>query len=683
MNRIGRFSLTLAIALAVPTALAQAPQNAGALDLKGLSPTVKACTDFYTYANEKWLNDVKIPDDRSAWGTFYEISQRNEDVLRAALEAAAPNPDAQSNAAIRKAVEYFVSGMDTPGIDALGLKPLEADLARIAAIKSKAELPGAFAEMTRRGIGAPIAWLVRQDHKNATRYAVELSQSGLGLPDRDFYFADDAKSKEWRAAYLKHVEKVLVLMDETGAQAEQGAQRIFALEKQLAAASMKLAEARDAKATFNPRDLAALSAEAKGFAWNDYFRKAGLEKPGKFNVAQPKFLAGVAKLANSVPLEDWKLYLRWHLVRASSDKLAAPFEQESFAFYGKTLTGKQQQAPRYRRVIEVIGGQYGELPLGEGLSQLFVERAFTPEAKARALDMVGNVKLALQDRLMALEWMGPETKKRALHKLAAMQVKIGYPDKWRDFSALKIDRKGYLANWLMLNESEFDRNLAKLPKPVDRGEWEMGAHIVNAYYNPYLNEIVFPAGILQPPFFDAKVDDAVNYGAIGMVIGHEITHGFDDYGRQYDAEGNLKDWWTKDDAKRYEARTGEVVKQFSAYEVIDGLKLNGKLTLGENISDLGGLKIAYLALQKAQVRQPSGKIDGLTPAQRFFLAYAQSWRQASRAERIRNLLTTDSHSPPRFRVQGPLANLPEFAQAFDCKPGDGALQSAAGRVNIW
>jgi putative endopeptidase len=673
----------LVLSLALPTvADAQATQDS-VLDLKGLSPAVGACADFYTYANEKWLKEVKIPDDRSAWGTFYEIGQRNEVILREALEGMARNPDALPDGAIRKAIEYYVSGMDTQTIDALGLKPLESELARIDAIKSKTELPAAFARMTRLGVAAPIAWTVRQDHKNATRYTVELSQSGLGLPDRDFYFAGDKKSKEWRAAYLKHVEAVFVLMGDAPADAAKRALRVFALETKLAGASMKLAEARDAKATFNPRTLGTLSKGAPGFAWESYFRSAGLEKPEKFNVAQPKFLAGVAKLAGTTPLEDWKLYLRWHLARAASDKLAAPFEQASFLFYEKTLSGKQQQAPRHRRVIDTIGGQYGELPLGQGLAQIFVQRAFAPEAKARALEMVGNVKLALQDRLLALEWMSPETKKRALEKLAAMQVKIGYPDEWRDFTGLKIDRKGYLANWFLVNEREFDRNLAKLPKPVDRGEWEMGPHIVNAYYNPYLNEIVFPAGILQPPFFDAKADDAVNYGAIGMVIGHEITHGFDDYGRQYDAEGNLKDWWTKEDAKRYEARAADVVKQFSAYEVIDGLKLNGKLTLGENISDLGGLKIAYLALQKAQAKKPQGRIDELTPEQRFFISYAQSWRESSRAERIRNLLTTDAHSPPRFRVQGPLANLPEFSQTFGCKPEDAALKSAASRVNIW
>jgi putative endopeptidase len=507
MNRVFRrriLASSLCFGIACASATSVRAQQESVLDLKGLSPTVSACTDFYTYANEKWLKDVKIPDDRSAWGTFYEIGQRNEVILREALESMAKNPDALPDGGVRKAIEYYISGMDTQTIDALGLKPREGELARVSAIKSKSELPAAFARMSRLGVNAPIAWTTRQDHKNATRYVVELSQSGLGLPDRDFYFLGDAKSKAWRAAYVKHLENVFVLMGETQPVAAKNAQRIFALESKLAGASMKLAEARDAKATFNPRTLTSLSKESPQFAWVGYFSAAGLEKPGKFNLAQPKFLSGVAKLAATTPLEDWKLYLRWHLVRASSDKLATPFEQASFAFYDKTLSGKQQPAPRQRRVIDTIGGQYGELPLGQGLAQVFVQRAFAPEAKARALEMVGNVKLALQDRINALEWMGPETKKRAVGKLAAMQVKIGYPDEWRDFSAFKIDRKGYLANWFHVNEREFDRNLAKLPTTVDRGEWEMGPHIVNAYYNPYLNEIVFPAGILQPPFFDAK-----------------------------------------------------------------------------------------------------------------------------------------------------------------------------------
>ncbi len=669
--------------LSLSPAWSQSTQTPPLLDVAGLSKAVPACTDFYMYANERWLLETKIPPDRSTWGAGAELGQRNEAVLREALEAGSRNPQAITNIAARKAVEYFISGMDTATIEQLGAKPLAGELQRIAGIKRKAELPEAFAHFNRMGIAAPVAFDVVQDEKDATHYMVSLSQGGLGLPDRDFYFTNDAKSEEWRLEYKRHIGKMFVLLGQSEADANRDAEKVYELEKKLAYASMTAVQVRDPKAVYNPRRVARLTAEAPGMSWSSYFQAAKLRSAGRINIGQPKFMKEVAKLANKESLGDWQAYLRWHLVRSSASKMASAFELENFRFYDGVLDGKQKQPPRHRAVVKNIGDTYGDLRLGEGLSQLFIEKTFPAEAKAKAQQLVGNLKLALRDRLDAIDWMAPKTKKRAQEKLASMQIKIGYPDKWQDFSSVNVNSKAYLANGWVLNEREFDRNLAKLGKPVDRSVWQMGAYIVNAYYSANLNEIVFPAGILQPPYFNPAADDAVNYGAIGMVIGHEITHGFDDSGRQYDAKGNLKDWWTKEDAKQYLARSEAVVKQFNAYEGVEGLKVNGRLTLGENISDLGGLKIAYLALQKASSTHTPASIDGLTAEQRFFLSYAQSWRSLARPEVERVRLTNDGHSPPRFRVKGPIANLPEFAKAFGCKPGDAALHSAAARVNIW
>jgi len=635
------------------------------------------------YANERWLLETQIPADRSTWGTGAELSLRNEAILREALETGSRNPEAIGNVAARKAVEYFISGMDTATIEQLGAAPLAGELQRIAGIKRKSELPAAFAHLNRIGISAPIAFDVGQDEKDATHYMVSLSQAGLGLPDRDFYFTDDAKSEEWRLEYKRHIGNMFMLLGQSEADARRDADAVYALEKQLAQASMTGVQRRDPHAVYNPHRLARLTMEAPGMSWSSYFQEVKLRSPGRVNVAQPKFMIEVARLVNKAPLDDWKAYLRWHLVRSSASQMSSAFEQENFRFYDGVLDGKQKQPPRYRLVVNNIGGRYGELRLSEGLSQLFIEKTFPPEAKAKALRLVNNLKLALRDRLDALDWMAPATKKRAQEKLAAMQIKIGYPDKWQDFSQAKVDRKAYLANGWALSEREFDKNLARLGKPVDRSLWGMGAYIVNAYYNPNLNEIVFPAGILQPPYFNPAADDAVNYGGIGMVIGHEITHGFDDSGRQYDAKGNLKDWWTRQDAKQYLARSEAIAKQYDAYEGVDGIKVNGKLTLGENISDLGGLKISYLALQKAMSAHTPASIDGFTAEQRFFLSYAQGWRSLARPEVERVRLTTDGHSPPRFRVKGPIANLPEFASAFACKSDDVAVRSVAERVNIW
>jgi predicted metalloendopeptidase len=454
-------------------------------------------------------------------------------------------------------------------------------------------------------------------------------------------------------------------------------------EKQLAQSQMTLVERRDPEKTYNLRPVDALVKEAPGFDWKAYFAALGVPDLAELNVAQPAYAAAFGKLAVTRPAADWRAYLRWHVINAAATKLPPAFEEAHFAFFQRTLTGVATQAPRNERVIDAIGGRYGQEPLAQALGELFVGEAFPPEAKQRALELVGHVKAALRERLRTLDWMEEATRKAALDKLDRMAVKIGYPDRWRDFSPAEIGARPFAENWLNANAYEFRRTLARLGKPVDRGDWWMSPHIVNAYYGSSLNEIVFPAGILQPPYFDAKADDAVNFGGIGMVIGHEITHGFDDRGRRYDAEGNLREWWTPADQVRYRERAQAIVAQYDAYAGVDGLKVNGKLTLGENIADLGGLRIAHLGLQRALDGKPRDKIEGFTPEQRFFLSFAQAWRSRVRPEQERMRLLTDSHSPPRYRVQGPLANLPEFSRAFSCTAQSRALRAQGEQVSLW
>lgn len=653
------------------------------IDVAGLSSTTKPCADFYTYANGKWLGATRIPDDRSSWGTFQEIDKRNEGVLKAVLKAAAADTSLPRESAGRKVADYYASGMDTARIEKEGLKPLQPELDRIGQIATPEDLVSELAHLQRVGVGAGFEFGVDQDAKDSSRYWPILSQGGLGLPDRDYYFRDDEKTRIWRAEYVKHVARMFELMGEKPAAGNSAADTVMRLETRLAGASMTKVELRDPNAVYNKRTVADLSSNAPEVDWSRYFKTIGVTDVQDFNVGQPKFFKELAAATKDVSLDDWKVYLRWHLIHAAAPRLPSRFEQENFHFYGATLSGKKTQLPRDKRVLDAINGPYGEQPLSMALGELYVAKAFKPEAKAKALELVGNIKIVLKERIGQLEWMSDTTKAKALVKLGSMNVKIGYPDQWRDYSALKIDRASYVENWLVANEFGTRRDLAKLGKAVDRKDWIMSPQTVNAYYNPTMNEIVFPAGILQPPFFDANVDDAVNYGAIGMVIGHEITHGFDDEGRQFDAQGNLKDWWLPEDTERYTARTAVVEKQFDEYEGVDGLKVNGKLTLGENLADLGGLKIAYLALHKALADKKVGLIDGLTPDQRFFLSFAQSWRAKYRPEQERLLITTNPHSPPRFRVKGPLANMPEFASAFSCQTADTALRAESERVNIW
>jgi predicted metalloendopeptidase len=507
-----------------------------------------------------------------------------------------------------------------------------------------------------------------------------MNQGGLGLPDRDYYLKDDPRSKEIREKYVAHVATMLELAGEGAENAKKKAEAILAFETRLAKASRTRVDLRNPEKNYNKKSRAQLASEAAGFDWKVYLDGRGIPEKQDLNVRQPEFFAAFAEMAKSEPVDTWKTYLRWHVLRSTANLLPRQFDEEAFSFFGRTLNGVPEQEERWKRVQAAT-----DQALGEALGQLYVEKAFSPQSKERMKKLVENLRAALKERIEGLAWMSPETKAAAQKKLAAFGVKIGYPDKWRDYSALPISRASYFDNVLAAQAFETKRNIEKLGKPIDRTEWGMTPPTVNAYYSPTMNEIVFPAGILQPPFFWADADDAVNYGGIGVVIGHEMTHGFDDSGSKYDAEGNLKNWWTESDRKAYDGRTDLVSKQFDSYKPLPDKGINGKLTLGENVSDLGGLKMSYAALAKALGKDPKSapEIDGFTPAQRFFLSYASVWRNNIRDEALSVRLTTDPHSPGKWRVLGPLSNLPEFHSAFGCAAGTAMWRIETERPTIW
>ena len=687
MNTIRRSQLLILSLLLAMTAtgagiLADTQLSASAkpgIDVNSIATTVRPCQDFYSYANGHWLTRNPIPADRTSWGAGSELYEKNLAVLHQILEAAAKNASAPKGSITRKVGDFYRVGMDEAKIEAEGVTPLNKEFARIAAVKDVPSLQDEIAHLHRMNVNPAYGFFPYQDFKDSTRIIVNIFQGGLGLPDRDYYTNEDDKSKEIRKQYVEHVAKMFELLGDTPALAVEQAKTVMDMETRLAKSSMTQVEQRDPTAIYHKMSLADLNGLTPGYSWNRYFGGLGLADPGDINVAQPEFIKEAGKMLTTISVDDWKTYLRWNLIAATAPKLSSPFVNESFRFNGAILGGAKELRVRWKRVLQAT-----DQALGEALGQLYVEKAFSPEAKTRAQVLVANLKAALRDRLLALDWISEATRKQAIRKLDAIMVKIGYPDKWRDYSGLAVDGGAYVLNDLRAGEFEFERNLKKIGKPIDRTEWGMTPPTVDAYYNPNFNEIVFPAGILQPPFFDARADDAVNYGGIGSIIGHELTHGFDDQGRQFDADGNLKNWWTTEDEKNYSARASLIETQYSGYIAIDMLHINGKLTMGENIADLGGLKIAYLALQKSLEGKPRPpKIDGYTPEQRFFLAFAQGWRRNTRPEAVRLQIATDPHSPARFRVLGPLSNMPEFLNAFGCEGGSSIARPEAMRVKIW
>jgi putative endopeptidase len=647
-----------------------------AVDPTRMDLSVKPCDDFWRYSMGAWLKKAEVPAEYTSTGVNRELDERNERMLREILESAASTQSVRGSVR-QKVGDFYASGMNETAIEKAGAAPLNIFLDRVSAIRDSQSLAEALAWMQSHGIRVGFDFSVGQDDKRSSVMIAQFSQGGLGLPERDYYLREDAASKTLRAKYESHIVKMLKLSGESESAAKAAATAIVALETRLAKASMTLVERRDPQAIYHRMSKDEFTGMAPAFAWMPYLKSLGL-KEEEFLIRQPGFFKVFAGLTRTEPMETWKAYLRWHLLRSMAPVLSSSFFNESFAFYQRELRGVQEPLPRWKRVMQATDGE-----IGEALGQLYVERAFTPEAKAKIQALVANVKIALRARIEKLPWMQEATKKAALRKLDTMVVKVGYPDVWRDYGKLDIMRGSYFANVIAAEAFEFNRNLAKLGKPVDRNEWGMTPPTNNAYYNPTMNEIVFPAGILQPPFFDARYDDAINYGGIGATIGHEITHGFDDEGRQYDADGNLKEWWTEADAKAYKERAGLVVAQFNGFEPLPGMKVNGEATLGENIADLGGLLIAYDAFQIALKGQPKTAIDGFTPEQRFFLGYAESWRTKFRPEFLKLLLQTDVHSPAEQRVTGPLQNLLEFHQAFGCKDGQTMKREEKVRPTIW
>jgi putative endopeptidase len=656
-----------------------AAQSGQAIDPANMNPAVGPCDDFYQYANGGWIKANPVPADKSRWGAFEQLADRNRDVLKAILDDVSARKDWPKGSAEQIVADFYASGMDVAAIEKAGTAPLKDWFTQADGVRSAKDLATVLGRFRAAGASAAFNFGVSQDPKESTRYIGSLNQGGLGLPDRDYYVKDDAKSQNIRAKYVTHVATMLQLDGDPPATAASDAAVVMDIETKLAKASFTRVESRDPQKTYNKMTTAELVAQAPGFDWATYFAEVGVAPMPALNVRQPRFFKAFGELCTTVPPAEWATYLRWHLIRLMADALPKAFRDESFAFNEKVLNGVPQQEERWKRVQAMT-----DRAVGDALGQLYVRRAFSPKAKAQMIELVANLRAALRERIEQLPWMSPDTKAQALRKLAAFGVKVGYPDKWRDYSALVITRDSFAENLRRVQRFESTRNLAKLGKSVDRTEWGMTPPTVNAYYNASMNEIVFPAGILQPPFFDPNADDAVNYGGIGAVIGHEMGHGFDDSGSQYDADGNLKNWWTEADRSAYKARTDLIVQQFDAYEALPGEHVNGRLTLGENIGDRGGLTIAYVAMEKALAASGRpAKIDGFTPEQRFFLNWAQVWRQTIRDEAQRVRLATDSHSPGQFRANGPISNMPEFFSAFGCAAGSPMVRPPEVRTSIW
>src|ERR1700728_2557344 len=671
------FVSTIVITFAVASlANAQEPATTKpepALDVTSMDRTVDPCVDFFQYSCGGWIKSNPIPPDQSSWDTYSKMQDENRARLRGILEAAAV-ADAKRDAAAQKIGDYYSSCTDEKAIEAKSDEPLKPELDRIAHLASKKELADVAAAMVDDNV--LFRFNSTQDFRDADQVIAEADQGGLGLPDRDYYLKEDKKSVDLRQAYAAHVEKMFELLGDKPAVAASEAQTVMRIETALAKGSMTRVERREPKNLDHKMTSSEFEKIAPDFEWQVYFTKVGLPSVSSLNVASPGFFKALNAEIEKENLADWKIYLRWHLVHAYAPFLSSAFLNENFAFYGKTLQGQQELQPRWKRCTEYVDDD-----LGEALGQVYVEKYFSPQAKQEALKMVHEIDAAMAQDIDSLSWMSATTKQQALVKLRGMANKIGYPDKWRDYSKLEIVRGDELGNVERARQFEFARQLAKIGKPLDRGEWDMTPPTVNAYYDPQMNDINFPAGVLQPPAFDPKSDAAPNYGDTGGTIGHELTHGFDDEGRQFDAHGNLRDWWTADDAKEFQQRASCISNQYSTYTIIDDIKINGKLTLGEDVADLGGLILAYIAWKedtKAQNLQP---IDDLTPDQRFFVGYGQSWCGQTRDETKRLRATVDPHSPEKYRTNGVVSNMPEFQEAFHCKAG--APMVNQNRCRVW
>ncbi len=674
MGNLNRF--VLISLLLTSLSCRQEPPKSKAIDLADMDKSYSPATDFDNYANGGWKKRFPIPDEKSRFGSFDLLADTGEvQVQKLIIDIASKKQEPGSIAL--KIADFYNTGMDTAKIEADGLAPVQPLFDEIEGIQNKEDVLKVVADLQTKGIRPLYSIFSDADQKNSEMVVAYLYQGGLGMPDRDYYMNDDERSRSVQAAYEEHLRKVFALAGSDEVTSKTDASVVYSLEKRLASKSMTKLEQRDPHKIYHKINLEGLQKISPEIDWSSQFQSLGLANPGDFIVGQPDFFAELGKMLKEVSVDDWKIYLKWQVLRSTSSYLSTAFVNQNFDFFGKTLTGQMAQRPRWKRVQEATDNA-----LSEAIGQLYVKKYFPAESKKRMVELVENLRISLGERIKQLAWMSDETKAKALEKLDAITVKVGYPDKWRDYSSLEVSTDSYLANVLRARQFDFNFMISKVNKPVDRFEWQMPPQQVNAYYNPTMNEIVFPAAILQPPFFYVDADDAVNYGAIGVVIGHEMTHGFDDQGCQYDKVGNLSNWWTDNDAKLFAERTKVLANQFNNYTVLDTLKANGDFCLGENIADLGGLNVAYGAMKKASTgnEQP---IDGFTPDQRFFLAYAHLWAQNIRDKEIVRRTKEDPHSLGRFRVLGPLRNMPEFYKAFDAKEGDYMYLKEADRAVIW
>lgn len=667
--------LTSALWLAFALAATLPAQKSG-IHKEDLDPSCKPCEDFWRYAAGGWLDRNPMPGRLARWGTMAVMNENNRERLKTILEEAAAAP-AGAPAHVKQMGDLYAACMDTAAMDARGLEPLRSDLERIAKISTLDGLRAVLVGFQITGL-APAALFALPDLKNSKEMIANIGAGGISLPERDYYFREDPRSVKIREEFLQHVERMFVLLGEPQDKAAAAAQRVMAFEKELAGSMLTNVQRRDPYARYHKMDLAGVNALTPNFDWTAVYRLFDLPETTPVNVSEPAFLKKLDGQITAVPLDDWKTWLRWRLVKSSSYMLSKPFRDEDFRFSSTVLTGVREPLPRWQECANTA-----DRALGDSLGREFVARHFPPQAKKRMLDLVENLRATLREELQKADWLTEETKKNAIAKLDAFYAKIGYPDRWRDYSGVTVRRGRFFES--VRSAAEFGRKyqISKIGKPIDRNDWGMTPPTVNAYYNPTMNEIAFPAGILQPPMFDMDADDAVNYGAIGAVIGHEMGHGFDDQGSKYDAGGNLRNWWTPEDRRKFEERTACVIRQYDTLDVGEGLRHNGKLVVGEALGDLGGLTLAYRAYKRSLKGKEGPVLDGFTADQRFFLAFARVWATIDRPEAMRLRLNTDPHPLPRFRAIGTLQNMPEFHRAFACKPGDPMVRPPEKQCKLW
>jgi len=647
------------------------------IDTANFDFSVKPGDNFYQYVNGNWIKNTPVPASKTRWGSFDQLADESSKALKGLLTDAKNYKG--TNSLMKRVGDYYASGMDSVAIEKAGYKPIKPYLDKVQNIKTKNDVLAMVAYLRSNAISSPLLGIgVRQDSKNVSQYIVGISQGGTSLPDRDYYLKNDPRSIAVREAYAKYITELFTLTGTSQAKAKENADKIIALETAMAKAQMSRTEMRDPVKLYNKMSVKELSAESPHFSWPLFFKELGYTTPiENVIVSQPKYISFTDSLLNAVPVNDWKTYLEWNILKDNAPVLSNDFVDANFRF-SQVLTGQKEQTPRWERMSRMIDRQLGEL-----LGQLYVQKYFKPEAKKRMQELVANMQRTYAARIKKLDWMGEDTKLKALEKLSTYVNKIGYPDKWKNYDGVVINRNDFFGNVRSAAKWQYNDNISKLGKPVDKTEWGMTPPTVNAYYNPQKNEIVFPAGILRAPFFDARADDALNYGGIAAVIGHEISHGFDDQGRQFDPEGNLKDWWTKSDADEFKKRTDRIVNQYNNFTILDTLHVNGRLTLGENIADLGGLSIAYEAFKNTPEGKANTVINGFTADQRFFINWAQVWRNNILDESAAQRILTDSHSPGMYRANGPLQNIDAFYDAFNVKPGDKMYVAPDDRIRVW